>query len=124
VDPRGPELVDAILSLTLAEVEVVPFFFRLRTGGVEDAFPLNTSIELSFDATIQNPLTGQPSATPSDSFSNGDLSAFATDISLLNAAAWDFVRFKAEFNLDVANTGVDLAAPRPGLDFVRIPYRF
>jgi hypothetical protein len=124
VDPRGPELVDTILSLTLAEVEVVPFFFRLRTGGVEDAFPLNTSIELSFDATIQNPLTGQPSATPSDSFSNGDLSAFATDISLLNAAAWDFVRFKAEFNLDVANTGVDLAAPRPGLDFVRIPYRF
>ncbi len=128
VDPRGTELEDTLVALGVGngtvEVEVVPFFFRLRTGGVEDAFPLNTSVELSFDATIENPLTGEPSALPSDSFSNGDLAAFATDISALNAADWGFIRFKAVFNLDVDNTGVDLAGPRPGLDYLRIQYKF
>lgn len=103
---------------------MVPFFYRLRTAGIEDAFPLNTSVEISFDATIENPLTGEPSAIPTDSFSNGDLSAFATNISALNSADWGFIRFKAVFNLDVDNSGVDLAAPRPALDYLRVQYKF
>ncbi len=128
VDPRGTTLEDTLVALGVGngtvEVEVVPFFYRLRTGGVEDAFPLNTSVELSFDATIENPLTGEPSALPSDSFSGGDLSAFATNITALNSADWGFIRFKAVFNLDVNNSGVELSAPRPALDYLRIQYKF
>ena len=128
VDPRGTTLADTLVALGVGngtvQVEVVPFFYRLRTGGIEDAYPLNTAVEISFDATIENPLTGEPSALPSDSFSGGDLSAFAANISDLNNADWGFIRFKAMFNLDVNNTGVELSAPRPALDYLRIQYKF
>jgi len=42
----------------------------------------------------------------------------------LNSADWGFIRFKAVFNLDVDNSGVDLAAPRPALDYLRVQYKF
>ncbi len=124
VDPRGATLQDRLLSITSPEVEVVPFFFRFLTAGVNDAYPGNTEVLISFDATVENPLTGLPSADPAAAFSNGDVTAFTPDISLLNADVWDFVRFKVEFNLDEAMTGVDLQAPRPGMNYLRIPYRF
>ena len=128
VDPRGTILADTLVALGVGngtvQVEVVPFFYRLRTGGIEDAYPLNTAVEISFDATVENPVTGEPSALPADSFSGGDLAAFATNITDLNNADWGFIRFKAVFNLDVNNTGVELSAPRPALDYLRIQYKF
>ncbi len=125
VDPRGPELFDTLLSMLNPQVELVPFYFRLVSASVHDSFPVNTEIVVAFDATVVNTLTGEPSADPADSFSGGDITNFATNINVLNmGTTWDFVRFKVSFNLDSANTGVDLAGARPGLDFLRIPYRF
>ena len=47
------------------------------------------------------------------------------DITDLNADNWDFIRFRVEFDLDAdGTTGINLSAPRPALDFVRIPFRF
>ncbi|QDV08363.1 hypothetical protein Poly30_39010 [Planctomycetes bacterium Poly30] len=133
------------------EAEIVPYFFRLLSDGVEDLFPTNTDIKVLFDATIEDPLTGLPSANPQAAFSSRvDLvqmdfdirNGFAADISVLNdpvaeqgqtdpltlpigteTVAWDFIRFKVEFNIAV-NGPASAQSARPGLDFVRIPYRF
>ncbi|MEM1452890.1 MAG: hypothetical protein AAF957_20125 [Planctomycetota bacterium] len=125
VDPRGPELLDLLLSLTAPEVQLVPFYFRLLTGGVNDSYPQNTTVNVTFDATIANPITAEPSADPLDSFSLGVIEDFTPDITALNAATWDFVRFRVEFDLaSTLGSEVDLGAPRPGLGYLRIPYRF
>ncbi|MEM9383045.1 MAG: hypothetical protein AAGB93_24055 [Planctomycetota bacterium] len=125
VDPRGSELVDILLALSSPEVQLVPFYFRLLTGGVEDSYPLNTSVAITFDATIANPMTAEPSSDPADSFSGGVVDNFATNIGALNAATWDFVRFRVVFDLaSTPGSEVDLAAPRPGLGYLRLPYRF
>jgi hypothetical protein len=154
VDPRGSGLSEVVAQLLLAsgelQVEVVPFFYRLVAGGVPDAFPEGTGIRVLFDATIQDPLTGGPSSNPEAAYSDrldvalGDpdiKNGFAPDISALNGQVaapnqvnpmnptlesvdWDFVRFKVEFDLATGGGTPDLGAPRPGLDFLRIPYRF
>ncbi|MEM8712214.1 MAG: hypothetical protein AAGG01_14790, partial [Planctomycetota bacterium] len=37
---------------------------------------------------------------------------------------WDFVRFKVEFNIATGVSTPTAQSPLPGLDFLRIPYRF
>ena len=154
VDPR-----DLSFSATVAEfstiggsmeAEIVPFYYRVVTSGVEDLFPNDTDIKVLFDATLEDPLTGEPSANAEASYSSrvdanlGDLSiknGFAEDINELNGqvaapdqtdplnialetVAWDFVRFKVEFNIATGAGTPTGDSPRPGIDFLRIPYRF
>ena len=154
LDPRGPGLATDISELgsgagTL-QVEVVPFYFRLVSEGVVDQFPMGTDVRILFDATIADPLTGEPSSGAEAAYSDRvdpaamDLAVkngFATQISALNgqvaapgqtsasdvtleSVSWDFVRFKVQFNLAVGIGTPDLSAPRPGLDFLRLPFRF
>lgn len=131
VDPRGDafreQLEDA--SIINPEVELVPFFFRLEAGGVTDAYPVNTSIRILFDATVANPTTGLPSTVPTDVFSEGNVSNFTPDITLLNDPndVWDFIRVKFEFNINAGGGAIsqeDIDRPRPGLSYFRIPYTF
>ncbi|MEM1447567.1 MAG: Ig-like domain-containing protein [Planctomycetota bacterium] len=124
VDPRGTALADLLAMLTNPEVEVVPFFFRVVTAGVPDAYPTSAGIQIAFDATTADPMTGAPSANPLDSFSGGDLESFATDAAALNAQPWDFVRFRVRFDIDAAGGSFLPSAPRPAVDFLRVPYRF
>lgn len=124
VDPRGSELLNALMSLSSPEVAFVPFTFRLLTGGVHDAYPTGTEITIAFDATLADAVTGDPSSDPTDAFSGGDITNFATDIGVLNTGAWDFIRFKVGFDLDSTSSGIAIGAPRPGLDFLRMSYRF
>ena len=157
LDARGDALSQAVSAFTAGagnlEAEIVPFFFRVVTAGVEDLFPALTDITISFDATVEDPLTGQPSSSPDAAYSDriavGAVTAdmrngFATDISALNGQVaeqgqtdptmlvletpvWDFVRFRVEFNIDAdtdPTTTPGANSPRPGLDFLRIPYRF
>ena len=154
VDPRGLTFDTTVNDLSQMggsiEVEIVPFFFRLVTSGVEDLFPLETDIQILFDATLEDPLTGNPSADPEASYSGrvdangGDLdlvNGFAANIDALNGPVaapdqtdpdnivlenvnWDFVRFRVEFNIATGATTPTGNSPRPGIDFLRIPYRF
>ncbi len=154
VDPRGLVLGSTLTEFSQAggdiQVEIVPFYYRLVTSGVEDLFPLDTDIKVLFDATLADPLTGQPSASAEASYSSrvdanmGDLAiknGFAEDITELNGqvaapgqtdplsivletVAWDFVRFKVEFNIATGAMTPTGDSPRPGVDFLRIPYRF
>lgn len=142
VDPQGSLLADQFPAGADKEMQVVPYFFRLEAGGIGDLYPPDTDISISFDAAKANPNTGMPSSDPCDLFSQGDLSNFATDITELNTwmpgddpstptipcdgteGTFDFIRFRVEFNLDESGNGVDLGVPRPGLRYLRVPYRF
>ncbi len=132
------------------EFEVVPFYFRLVTDGFSDRFPIGTGINVRFDATIADASTGAPSTAPEASFSarvdiNGmsleDKNGLTGDISELNGAVaapgqtdplnliletveWDFVRFNVEFDLTQGGASPMADAPRPALDFLRVPFRF
>lgn len=154
VDTQGVTFSDTIDELENMggpiEAEIVPFFFRLVSAGVEDLFPADTDIKVLFDATLEDPLTGLPSANPEVSYSDRvdqfmmDLTitnGFAESISELNGQVatagqtnpnniiletveWDYVRFKVEFNIATGASTPNGDSLRPGLNFLRIPYRF
>ncbi|QDV09900.1 hypothetical protein Poly30_54610 [Planctomycetes bacterium Poly30] len=154
LDPIGARLDSDAGELSAMpgtlQFEIVPFYYRLLSGGVPDRYPTSTEIRILFDATIADPNSGEPSSDPESAYSQRmDVAAmdlqvkngFAADIAALNGPVaapnqtdpsqpvlesvdWDFVRFKVEFNLAVGVSTTDLDAPRPGLDFLRIPYRF
>ena len=110
VDPGGTSLGDFLLGVNNPEVEIVPYFLRLRSGGVNDSYPPNTEVRVLFGAVKRNPITGQPSSDPADIFTvplTGEL--FTPDITDLNTDVWDFVRFKVEFLIDTD----DLESARP-----------
>lgn len=102
-------------------VSLIPQYFEVSTSNVIGSFPESTSITVSFDATVLDSL-GQPSSILSYSAQNNGV--FATDITQLNLAEWDFVRFKVLFDLNTTGSSVDLSTPRPSLDFIRIPWEF
>lgn len=119
VDTRDV-LGDTLAGFVVPEVEFVPFFFRLESATVSDAYPIGTEVAILFDAARVNSATGEPSTNPADIFSGGDTAAFTPDITDLNNDVWDFVRVKFEFLIDIN----ELGSPRPGLDFVKVPFRF
>lgn len=120
VEADGPDLDDFTAAGTI-QASLLPHFFRVRTDGIQDAYPDNSAVRISFDATVDDPLSGDPSEALSYSAQEG---SFTEDVSLLNVDDWDWVRFEVEFDLDKAGTGVNLDTPRPGLELLRIQFRF
>lgn len=125
VDPQGTNLVDTVLVLNPnGEIGLIPNFFQIISAGIPNNYPINTSVRITFDATIVDPATGLPNQDAAYSITQnaGELTPDITD---LNAANWDFVRFRVEFDLDAdGTTGIDLSAPRPAVDYLRMPFRF
>ena len=154
LDPRGLALQNDVAQLadgtTELQVEVVPFYFRLVANDLVDAYPQGTDIKILFDATIEDPSTGEPSANAEAAYSaRVDLTAmdlnvkngFAGEIAALNemvaspgqtdpgnialeSVQWDFVRYKVQFDIGVGGGALDPNALRPGIDFLRMAFRF
>ncbi len=91
-------------------VSLVPHFLRVITSGVHDSYPALSDVQLRFETTKIDPLTGLPSTTTS---------GWTFDPNDLNADQWDFMRFEIEFEIEL-----DVTAPRPGLDHLRVSYEF
>jgi len=89
---------------------LVPHFLRVITNGVHDSFPSLSDIQMRFDATKIDPLTGMPSTTTA---------GWTFDVNDLNGDQWDFIRMEIEFEIEL-----DVTAPRPGLDHLRMSYEF
>lgn len=122
-DTQG-SLVDRILSYSTSgggEIGLIPNYFQIVSGGVPDLYPIGTGVRITFDATVIDPLTGLPDEDASYSLTQ-NASNFTHDITDLNAANWDFVRYRIEF--DLGDVTQNLSAPKPALDFFRIPFRF
>ena len=95
---------------------LLPHFVRVLTDGILDAYPLDTSVQVRFDATTIDPLTGLPS--------EGLAHGFTSSIEDLNLGSWDYFRFQVEFDLDTDGSGVDPTGQRPGLDLLRVSFGF
>lgn len=123
VQSNGNDITQQIVAYGGAEVALIPNYFQVISAGIVNSYPFNTSVRITFDATNVDPLTGLPNddARFSVTQNSGELTPDITD---LNAANWDFIRFRVEFDLDASATGVNLSAPRPALDYLRIPFRF
>ncbi len=96
------------------QFQLIPRFFRVVTGGIEDALPLNTFVRILFQGAADDG-TGSPAEeTPLVDWT-GDISMFNTEADL------QFFRFSVEFDLGAAVT----AETQPiSLDFLRIPFVF
>ena len=124
-DSDGDSLVDFRDDVTTTApimVSLIPRAFMMETVGIPDFFPTDTAVTITFDATMAD-IDGLPDET--QAFSGGTPPVgFASDITDLNILAWDFFRFRVEFDLNTAGGGIDITTPRPSLRFVRVPYRF
>ncbi|MCP3914108.1 MAG: hypothetical protein GY711_00960 [bacterium] len=87
--------------------------YQVSSKGARDALDDAASVFITFDATLADP-SGAPDASQSLSASLGG--TWADDAALLNAADWDFYRFRVEFDTGGAAT--------PSLEFLRLPFRF
>lgn len=94
---------------------LVPHDLRVVTSGLADSYPESSSVRVRFDATKAG-----PDGLPDESAAAG----FTADVEALNADAWDFFRFQVDFDLDAKNAGLTPATPRPGLDHLRVSFRF
>jgi len=99
------------------EYVVYPNSFRVVTSGVENFMPDSVTVQFLFEGAPAGP-DGLPDVN------GGTHVAMTTDISELNVAAPDFIRFEVVFNLDAQAAGLSATSPRPALDFSRIKFRF
>ena len=121
VDPNGPNPSGFVVTGEVLAT-LVPHTVRVETAGITDSYPADNEIIIEYDATVNDPITGLPSATLSYSATHGD--ELTQDIGDLNAEAWDYFRFKVIFDLDTGGGGVNPTAPRPSLDHLRVQFDF
>ncbi len=108
VDPSGP-VPDNFIASGPIMVSLVPHFLRVITNGIHDSFPVDSEVQMRFDAAKVDPGTGLPGITLGWTFDPNDM----------NADQWDFIRMEIEFEIEL-----DVTAPRPGLDHLRMSYEF
>jgi hypothetical protein len=108
------DFIDQNTALGTIHFQLIPRFFRVVTGGVEDALPLNTFVRILFQGAADDG-TGSPNeATPLVDWT-GDISKFNTEDAL------QFFRFSVEFDLGAQVSAETLPI---SLDFLRIPFVF
>ena len=111
------DFITANTALGTIHYELVPRFFAVSTGGVEDALPSSAFVRILFEGAADDG-TGAPALPPLVPFT-GDISQF----NLLPAGELQFFRFAVEF--DLAGGGAVSAETEPvSLDFLRIPFVF
>jgi hypothetical protein len=102
------------------EVALVPRCLRVETDGVVDLLPLNTFVDIRFQAARDNGSGGPDESNPVVDFT-GDIAQFN------GAAAGEirFFRFEVEFDLTGGGALPLSGDTKPvSLDFLRIPFLF
>ncbi|MCA9001390.1 MAG: hypothetical protein KDB61_05675, partial [Planctomycetes bacterium] len=119
----GDNLIDDFINTASGTVSASlrPNFFRVSSQGIVNNYAPNTGIRIRFDATMLGP-DGLPDESVSFSSTNG--AQPTADITDLNGQNWDLFRFQVEFDLNTSGGGVNPLAPRPALEFLRVPFTF
>ena len=104
--------------------ELLPLFFRVRTGDYLDRLPEGSSVKITFDATIEDAF-GNPDeawALANPQVQNVyDITDFQT---LLAPGELKYFRFHVDFDLDPLGSGLGPDTEPVSLEFLRIPFRF
>ena len=117
LDPAGPPL-EAFLSSGPPLVELQPAYFRVVTDGSKDALPDSADVQIRFEATAATP-SGAPEAPPTVPWTSDP-----ADLNFAGNAGLRFVRFEVLFDVDRQLSGLSPSSPLPGLDYLRIPFRY
>ncbi len=119
----GENFIDDFVNTATGTVSVAlrPGFFRISTNGAMNSYAPNTSVRIRFDATTYG-TDGLPDEEHSYSALHG--AEPTADINDLNGQNWDVLRFKVEFDLSPSGQPVNPLAPRPALEFLRLPFVF
>jgi hypothetical protein len=96
-------------------VSLIPFFTRVTTAGSPLQYPSDSAVTITFEAT-----TADSEGNPNEGVTTGEVG----DITDLNLDDFDFFRFRVRMNLSVSGQSVNQLTPRPGLEFLRVPFRF
>ncbi len=115
VFPVGANTLEDFIAGGDVMVSVIPFHLKVITSGAPLAYPADSQVTVTFEATIAD-----SEGNPDESASTG----LVTEIDDLNQAQYDFFRFRVHFNLSTSGQQVDGDTLKPGLDFMRIPFRF
>ncbi len=95
-------------------VTLTPFFLKMNTSGASLEYPEDSEVTVSFEGTFAD-----AEGNPDETATSGEV----TDITDLNGADYDFFRFQVHFDLSSSGQPVDQTTPRPGLEFLRVPFR-
>ncbi|QDV10027.1 hypothetical protein Poly30_55880 [Planctomycetes bacterium Poly30] len=100
-------------------IEIHPQSFEVYTLVDRDRIYFDHRITITFDAA-RAAADGQPDLSTAYSASNG----WTPDVNELSGAAWDFLRFEVQFELDVSGDGYQPFERAPAIDFIKIPVDF
>jgi hypothetical protein len=111
----------APLAALTGTAAIIPRFFRVSEDGQFDKLSSTSSIKIEYQATTAaaSGLPNETAATP-----------WVTDINALNTTttpantALRFFRFRVAFEIGIGQPSLDFNTPTPGLDFLRIPFKF
>ena len=95
-------------------VTLTPFYLKLETAGSQLEYPEDSEITVTFEGAFAD-----AEGNPDEGTTSGTLS----DITDLNAEEYDFFRFQVHFDLSTSGASVDQETPRPGIEFLRVPFR-
>ncbi|MCI0635759.1 MAG: hypothetical protein L0206_17860 [Actinobacteria bacterium] len=123
VQPQGDDsLLEAFLAGSAAgpvRYQLIPRFFRVVTGGVENLLPEDSDVKILFQAA-----GADTSGAPDEDNPLVDWTADIADFNALPPGALQFLRYEVEFNLDADSLGVSPDTQAVSLDFLKVPFVF
>lgn len=92
-----------------------PRFFRFATNGASDAMPDSTAVRIQFQGAEESaPGSNEPGVPfPGTNSWTSDLS---------DLEGYRFIRYQVIFDIDAQASGVDLASPRPLMNYIKLPF--
>ncbi len=114
--------VPSDLSTAAGAVELRPRYFSVTTSGVANALPSSSSIKIEFDLFAVDPDDEAETSTTGfvNNLAGEDLNALGID----PGHAVRFMRYRVTFDITQGVADLDSNTPLPGLDFLRLPFRF
>jgi hypothetical protein len=112
------DFITANTGLGTIHYRLIPRFFRVRTGGVENEIPTNAFVRIRFQGTGDDGTGAPDAANPLV-----DWTADIAEFNALNPEELQFFRFEVEFDL-AGGAAVTADTQAISLDFLRIPFLF
>ena len=108
-------LLESLGDLQGVQIQIVPKFLELYLGFQRDVQPPDASIQIRFDGAFAD---ADGNVDPATALSQ--VSEWTSDVAVLGAQPWDFIRFQVLFDLDASDDGWSTADGIPVLSYLEI----